>query len=754
MKVQKGLLLCLSIVAVSATTATVLFSYKHIGFSKSTASMYTLTIDENNRLDGGNVLTGGGTTIHFDEYGANENVDNGLIELAAYGSISLQTYINGITEVRVWANEGGEFNLTAGATPNSCEYVWNAATTYSELLLRSAFETSLFYFSVHNRLDTPLTLTKIEIDYTCEADDTALKNAIDNALMGSIDISFDFHNFEPYNPYKSDHVIDPSKIPANRALVPTMSEDEYPVAPGRYTFGWSVYDTDSHGNKRKLLFTKTSHFTIRGGGIMPPDEYKVVTFHIPDNNGKERLIYQRFTDRDYNFNNLPEDCKKYMWDSPYNSFSYMGDNHFYPVFNVTGISANKDGDGCNPVSVRYSYLEKGFSMPKPTMEPGYRFGGWYLDQACTDAFDENKMYPGNLTLYAKCIETDLDMKCVYYHYEDGTLSDQIDYLYSDDTLVTLPDSRELFSYSRVIVPMRWSIYCGTNFMGLYKETQTALSNEGDKIKYSDFDEYDGDLHVYVTEVTEQTESGYTYDLIREDQEGNNIYLHTRMASSYNSENDYPLHSVFVKNDGGNFDYHNPITVERTGQFFYTDEKNAYLYDGGTLTSIASYGYGNIEMNKPLYGILRHEGVRKVGRRAFFNRFGLKGTYFPKNAQEFDIEAYANVTFNGVLALPHNLTKIGDRCFLGAQNMQYVCLPKTLKSVAENAFAYGIYDYENRIFTNIVGRKASVNSPINFLYEGSKEEFERLDSVTKAAIQDNASSITYNYSYSTFYGRGY
>lgn len=94
--------------------------------------------------------------------------------------------------------------------------------------------------------------------------------------------------------------------------------------------------------------------------------------------------------------------------------------------------------------------------------------------------------------------------------------------------------------------------------------------------------------------------------------------------------------------------------------------HGYIVDQGSFNSICSYGYGNkrYEHSKPLQGILRHDSVLRVGRRAFFYRYGLVGTYFPKNATEFAVESYANTTFNDVLLLPKNLQKIGPRAFMG------------------------------------------------------------------------------------------
>ena len=716
---------------------------------------YLLRIDSSNPLKGGNVSTKGGTIIHFDEYGVDENTGSGLLELAAYGNIALQTPISGISTVDVWArtDENKDFYLTAGATPNSCEFTWPSYEGHTSLDLQTALQGSCFYFAVHNKTSEPIVIDKIEITYSCEDTEVGLKTLIDSHLCMPLDVTF---NGKERNPYE-DSPIDPSQIPENRKIIPTIKEGEYPFAPGRYTYGYEVYDVDSKGNARKLLYTRTKNFRILGENLTPiPDNRKVVTFHIPDENGKEKLITKETKDGSFDITSIPQECLQYSWDSPYNFFKYIGDEHYYPVFRVNGISSLKEGDGCYPVHTTFSYLERGFQMPNPQMKAGYQFGGWYTDLGLTKPYDENRLYTGNLTLYAKCIETNLDVRRVYFHQEDGTLASHIGYLFSDDNKMTLPEASDIMDLPRDMDPFYWAIYCGNTYMGLYKQSVTEKGIKGDQIKFSDFTGHAGDIHAYATEVRRISDEIWSYDLIDQDVEGNEVFQHTLMASTYKANQDFIIPGFAVR-PRDNHEYHDQadsFPIARTGQFFMTDEKEgAYLMDGGTLKTIASYGYANIEMRKPLPGILRHEAVRKVGRRAFFNRYGLKGTYFPKNAVEFDIEAYANVNFNHILTLPHGLTRIGDRCFIGASDIKYVCLPRSIKSIGPNAFAYGTYNRETRVFENITPRTTPGNEAITFLYEGSEADFNKLDDVTKTEIKNNAYKIVYNYSYGAYYGRG-
>ena len=749
---QKKLILTISSVAlVSSIALAAVFLSANALTQNVKATEYTLVIDKDNKLDGGDTHTRGGTTIHFDEYGVNENIDDALLELAAYGNVALQTYISGIKEARVYSAEAadGDFFLSVGATPNSAEFTVPSFQGESTAYLDGGYEGDVFYFAVHNKKDTPLKIDRIEIDYSCVDGEKALRDLIDEAIAESPEHVYDGN---PFNPY-SGHEINPSSIPEDRVLIQTMDSSEYPTAPGNYIYGYEVYDTDNEGNARKLLYTRTNTFSIVGDSREPFDPFNehVLTFHIPDNNGNEQLVYKTTTSDSFDLKNLPTECYPYNWESPYNKFTNIGDEHYYPVFNVLGISPNKEGDGCLPVSKTYSYLERGFTMPEPVMKSGYRFGGWFLDEECEHIFDPNKMHPGNLVLYAKCLETTDFVRIVYYHNEDGTLSDHVDYLKSNDEVVNLPAPADIIPNLRVMSPYPlWSLFIGDNYIDLYL---TPDFGHDDKIKYSDFTSRAGEIHVYATELKTMPYDDWSYDLITQDIEENHIFQHTLMASKYRSETDFLVHSIACKEraDGPHY-LQDSFPVDRTGNFFVTDEKKAYIYDSGTLKNMTSHTYGNISMKKPLSGILRHESVRKVGRRAFFNRYGLKGTYFPKNAVEFDIEAYSNVTFNNILTLPKSLTKIGDRCFMGSDNIKFVCLPRTIKSIGLNAFSYGEYNPETRVFENIESRSDAGEELITFLYEGSESDFNRLDDESKAAITANAKEIIYNYEYQTYYGR--
>lgn len=748
-KKRNVLLISISLISCGLVAVNLLSLHKDALIQRVKSDDYTLTINKNNPLQGGDVLTPGGTNIHFDEYGVDETVADGLLTLASYGSICLQTYISGISSVEVTSEtgDGKSFFLSIGATPNSAEYTTESFNGHGSVDLIDGYGTGCYFFSIHNKNETPLVIKSISINYTCQDNEAYLRNLVDNHLSSPLEVEYTGHPYNPYDGYE----IDPSLIPSDRHLIATMGEDDYPTSPGHYTYGYEVYDVDNLGQPRKLLYTRTKSFKIFGSF----STRKVITFHIPDENGKEKLVLQEVDGSNYDITQIPTECLPYSWDSPYNNFSQIGDEHYYPVFRVSGLSANKEGDGCYPVHLNYSYAERGFTMPEPQMKPGYKFGGWYTDANLTKPFDEQDVYPGNITLYAKCLETDLDVKRVYYHYQDGSLADRIDYLYSDDSKLTLPDASSFMDVPSSSSAGFWDIFCGTTNTGIYRQSIDSSSTVGDLIKYSDFTGHDGDIHAYIANIKEIPNLLWTYDLFSQDSDGNDVFQHTLMANKFKRNDDFVIPGYGVKQrENGQYHYQSDgFTIDRTGQFFMTDEKAASVIDGGTLKTIASYGYGNIEMRKPLSGVLRHESVQKVGRRAFFNRYGLKGTYFPRNATDFEIEAYANVVFNRVLTLPKNLNRIGDRCFLGAENIDVVCLPRSIKHIGQNAFAYGIYNPETRIFEHISNRDSAANNPITFLYEGSETDFNILDEVTKAAITNNASRIVYNYSYQTYYGRG-
>jgi len=211
--------------------------------------------------------------------------------------------------------------------------------------------------------------------------------------------------------------------------------------------------------------------------------------------------------------------------------------------------------------------------------------------------------------------------------------------------------------------------------------------------------------------------------------------------------------VMINKTSWQYDFKLYKDANRGDEFMVTDEVNGFIIDQGSFNTISTYGYANklSQHAKPLDGILRHESVIRVGRRAFFNRYGLEGTYFPRNAREFDVESYANTTFNDVLLLPKNLQKIGQRAFMGSKNIKYVALPKTLKTVGKGAFSLGTYNEDSFSFKDIKYR-TNYNEQIVFYYEGSEVDFNKLDADTKAEITENALKIVYNYDYHPRYGR--
>ena len=712
-------------------------------FGKTSKIDVKLTKD--NHLDGGDI-TMNNTYLHFDEKSVNENPNDAFIEIGGFGAIYLQNYVPGIARVFVEAvrteDYRGEFFLATSSTPNAVEYfsLYSSTTSFVNMNLDRP------YFSIHNRLETPLLIKTIEI--TGESDNS------EQALMKKIKMNDKVYryeeNMEPVRPY--DNYLKEEDIPDNR-IVKTIGPDAY-YLPGQYTIGYEVYSKTKEGGLGKMLYSSTATLSIEG--TKNQAEYNAI-FHLP-NNEIAWIPVKLHQQVDLRLNSK---ISPYNWNSPYNDLTtpFNGDRHYYPVYSVIGMPTNKDGDGCTPISTTYSAVEKTFTLPEPVMDPGYQFGGWFMDHDCQIPFDESVPHEGNLTLYANCIETEKTFRKVYYHDYDGRLMNTVEYLYEGESLPLLEFA--LTDSKLINKNLMYEVIVGSNVIASLRPRgnyEGLGEYDGDRLDYDLIKDVAGDIHLYVSKYELYDNGPANYTRLSVDADQNDIINGIQMPLEHH-EGDVILPGRYVKLNTETYLHDFDIYTEpkRSGEFLVTDEVDGYLMDQSSYNSIASYGYGNKakEHAKPLAGILRHESVLKVGRRAFFNRYGLKGTYFPRNAREFDAEAYADVEFNEYLFLPKGLTNIGRRAFISSKSnggyIKYVALPKTIKSVGKDAFALGDYDASKYEYKNIKNR-TTANELITFFYEGSEEEYNRLDEATRLEIENNALKVVFNVKYNPFYGR--
>ena len=703
---------------------------------------YEIVLDKDSQLEAGEIEKEG-ISFHFDENSVNEHPIDSFIEIGPYGSLYLENYIQGLSHVSVTAKHtvdySGEFFLGRSSTPNSVEKFYLYSTTSSSISLNNDNP----YFSIHNRAGSTLLIDKVVIQGSKLGKDIEPLRK----LIQVSDKVVRYNITSPYDPYEGKE-INPSDIPSNR-VVKKINEGQTYVKPGKYTYGYEVYNKDENGNIGKMLYSSIAEVSIQGSRL---NNNHLAIFHKPNEdivlevaNHQKVDISQSYSIRDYN------------WDSPVNDFEtpFYADRHYYPVFSVVGIPSRKNGDGCYPVSTTYTLLEKTFVLPEPTMMSGYKFGGWYMDHDLTIPYDPDGEYVGDVTLYANCIETDQNFKKIYYHDYDGTFLNRIDFLYEGES-VALPTFEDIKT-SLKANELMYEVRMGTNRIGMLMPEHTYDNighYNGDRLSYDMVKTYDGDVHLYVSKFEFYYDGPAQYTRLFEDSEHNTVVSGYQMSETYH-DGDFilPGRYVQINKSTWQYDFNTYSDPTRSDEFLVTDEVHGYIVDQGLFTSISTYGYGNKSSmySKPLSGILRHESVLKVGRRAFFNRYGLEGTYFPRNAREFDVESYANTTFNDVLLLPKSLQKIGPRAFMGSKNIKYVALPKSLTSVGAGAFSLGTYDEETFTFKNIRIRN-TIEEGIIFYYEGTEEEFNRLDEDAREEIENNAIRIVFNYQYNPRYAK--
>lgn len=744
---------------------------------------YDIVLDQFTHLDGGDVEVNG-VKLHFDENMVNENCENGFVEIAPYGSLCLETYLPGIT--KVYAEEiydggtDGGFFLDSSATPN----VIDGDTWYTQTSHWINMSPDAPYFMLKNR-DIPTVFKCVKIKYLPIDPEKVLRE-----LIQVEDLETTFSPSEHLNPYEVNP-LDESKIPENRIVEP-IEPLEY-TEPGEYLYGYEVYTKTNEGKKGKLLYS--SQATCKLAGTSTIKHWAV--FHVEDHT--EYIAVGKNQKVDLSLN--PK-VSGYNWKTPYNDFEtpFTEDRHFYPEYSIIGLPNHKNGDGCEPLKASYNGFDRHIDMPDPDMMDGYTFGGWYMDFECTQPFDPDAAYSGNLVLYAKCLEEVKNYRKVLYYDYDGTMLNRIDLLEEKEgAKISLPTFDEIGTrlgssqYETRMYEVRLGAVRADMLRpeGEYpldgahtdmasnapRPAQAPLGQhyDGDTLNYDDIKDYHGDIKLIVTKVEVYGNplaaytlfwkdidqqyydgEGHLYDPADPTQEP--VLDHNYVASGFTQdevfkEGDRILTGRYLDwNEDWSFDFTTYYDPQRCDEFAVTDEVKGYIIDQGSYNSIAAYGYGNkhVAHSKPLEGILRHDSVIKVNRRAFFNRYGLKGTYFPKNAREFALESYANVHFNKNLLLPKNLSKIGDRAFVGSTNIETICLPKSLKSVGKGAFSLADYDDETYLFSNVHYREG--DEKIIFYYEGNERDFKALDDATKLEITSNASKIIYNVDYTPYYGK--
>lgn len=721
-------------------------NYDVFFFPAAKDPVYDVVFDEKHRLEGGDI-TYLGTYFHFDENSIEENPSEGFIEIGSYGSLYLENYVPGISEIYVEAKYDGTledkgFVLGSSSTPNNVEFfTWYSQTDYTITM-----DADRPYFSIHNRSSVPLIIKSVKMKYEENDPEAELKE-----LIKVTDKETYYKENVPIDPYE-DFPIDASRVPENRD-VRRIKPMEI-IAPGEYVFGYEVYIKKGEDKLGKLLYSSTANYKVKG----TEDGKHLAIFHL-----KDKIVTIPVADRDTVDISSNLEVSEYNWRSEFNDFTtpFTSDRHFYPVYSVVGLPNHKNGDGCEPVTETYNAFDAHIDMPDPVMMDGYTFGGWFLDQECHTPFDPDGSYKGDITLYANCIERTSKFRKVYYYDYDGTPLNRVDYIdEKEDAELTLPTfediGTQLVDHSEYETKM-YELRMGANRVKMLRPAgQYPIEEQpyaGDKLKYTDIKDIAGDIKLTISKAVIYTSSVEVYTIFFKDLNQNTVVTGFKMDEEFNS-GDRIIPGRYVDWDKDwSFTYNTYYDPQRSDEFVITDAVEGYIIDQGSFNAIATYGYGNKFQahSKPLQGILRHESVLKVNRRAFFNRYGMVGTYFPRNAREFALESYSNTHFNGRLLLPKSLVTIGPRAFVGSTNIKSVCLPKTIKSIGVGAFSLGDYNEDTFEFENVRYREG-INDKIVFYYEGSEKDFNRLDESSKKEIRDNASKIVFNASYSPYYGR--
>ena len=141
----------------------------------------------------------------------------------------------------------------------------------------------------------------------------------------------------------------------------------------------------------------------------------------------------------------------------------------------------------------------------------------------------------------------------------------------------------------------------------------------------------------------------------------------------------------------------PITLGSEAFLFSDNLQTVILGEGlveiapeafaAKITQVDIYGFtheSNIPRNK-LKTVLLPQGVKKIGKQAFRNCFGLKTMHIPNGVREISEEAFLWCTSLKEITLPEGLVSIGNRAFemCAIDSLEF---PTSLKTIGDYAFA--------------------------------------------------------------------
>ena len=723
MKAQLRVLASLSIVAIAAGLCLLPNGTLFPITTESSGQTYRKIVFPED-LHNGDFYTNAGTRLHFNEEGVTEG---GYLEIAPLGGLYLTTPINGLQSVTLdlytshYPNDYYEdkFNFSWCSAPYEAMDIYDGGKldprNRHDFSPEDSTDLPPRYFSITNPSDSKsIRINAIAIDYRCASN---YESIVGGPLQ---EASSAYDDTDSVKTLRWNVNSDAAHVDFfDRGFL----ERDLLRYPGTYPVAYTVY---SASGDHAFQYSKLSSYTVEGY----ENGKHAVTFHNAfDHAGGN--VYEAADKQDYS-GPYPA---HWIWDAPINDFTNITeDRDYYPVMNAFGFDPN---GRCSTVSANW-YLNEGFvEMPAPDhVDEGYQFVGWYTDSDFRTPYDVHRTHNSHLTLFAKVIKSAHPVRPVYYYDVDRRLM-MLDYAtlnqVSGDTRYGTYLVKALYDHGFYYNASETDGYCKSS------DYITVQERSGPVVILTIDDQtlLDPHQHEYHVEYRSETVTGDTFYTATHfsDRQG------YRELFDLIADVDRPLPALqfhISEDEGETFK-----TITSTDGYIYPyARRNTYLDDLDALTEIGPYAYAcySASSAKPLYGLAGHNRVSRVGRRAFFNRFGLadNASYFPPNAKIFDTEAYANVFFNNnILILPNTLQKIGPRCFMGCRNLKRVYLPLSLASVGANAFGMGTFDEGLDQFNDVHNEKR-----LDFYYQGSEAQYHALPLATRQNIEANARSITY------------
>lgn len=377
-----------------------------------------------------------------------------------------------------------------------------------------------------------------------------------------------------------------------------------------------------------------------------------------------------------------------------------GDKSVIVSFNTLG------GEMIEPITFN---IQDTIDFPTPS-RPGYRFDGWYVDEALTIPLNSINEIKSSITLYAKWL-VEIDDVVISFNTHGGTLVEPL--IYRGILIIDKPEDPMMeghtfsgwFTDEALLTPYIWQI-----------EPTTSLTLHASWTKNSytiDFVTHEGSFVVPLTFTFGDAllldnltlKAGYSFVGWYIDNSLNQPFLHTVMPA-YNitlyAKWEKDLVTITFDSVGGS--PINPISGEGGSVITWPNQpqKEYFMFCGWFLdinddesfqatvypeSSIVLYAKWATE--GLIYSLTDNDTAYEVG---IGNDLTLLSVIIPSHYEGLPVTkimdlGFSDAEFMNSITLPYTLKHIGNRAFMYASSLKTIHFPDHLESIGQNVFRF-------------------------------------------------------------------